>query len=239
MNFIKGVKMEHKKTFGFSGFALLTIAIVSLIGVGFAVAYTGSAVNKDNEMSGEVITVELLKGDDGFYSNFLAGKYSVNTLNNGTGSITLSGLAKDGNTLSDGSVYFKYEDVDDGKFSVADEDSGYGAVEAATITVKLTQTGDAKATDVNLAIIGAQASVVNQYGISFVYVCDGKVFNPANGIQNITLNNGSASLDLKAYVIYSKSVPTTSIGDIKGFALENENITFTANASTPAVTPDP
>lgn len=232
MIFIKGVKMEHKKKYGFSGFALLTIAIVSLVGVGFAVAYSGSAVNTNNEMSGEAVTVELLKGEDGFYSNFLAGKYSVNTLNNGTGSITLSGLAKDGTTLSDGSVYFKYE-VSEGvkKFSVADTDLGYGAVEVATITVKLTQTGDAKATDVDLAITGAQASVVNQYGISFVYVYNGQVFDPSTGIQNITLNNGSASLDLKAYVIYSKSVPTTSIGDIKGFALENADITFTANAS--------
>lgn len=232
MIFIKGVKMEHKKKYGFSGFALLTIAIVSLVGVGFAVAYEGSAVNKNNEMSGEAITVELLdSSDDGFYSNFLAGQYSVNTSNNGT-NVTLSGLAKDGSTLSDGSVYFKYEDVDGGKFSVADTDSGYGAVEVAALTVKLTQTDGAKATDVDLAIANAQASEVNQYGISFVYVYNNQVFNPADGIQNIALSNGTASLVLKAYVIYSKSVPIDNIGGITGFALANANITFTATASS-------
>lgn len=228
MIFIKGVKMEHKKKYGFSGFALLTIAIVSLVGVGFAIAYTGSAVNTDNEMSGEAVTVELSS-----YQNFLAGQYSVNTSNNGT-NVTLSGLAKDGTALSDGSVYFKYEG---GAFSVADADSGYGAVEAATITVTLTQTENATATDIDLAITGAQASVVNQYGISFVYVYNGQVFNPSTGIQNITLTSGTASLVLKAYVIYSKVVGIDDIDDIRGFALANANVTFTATAST--VTPDP
>lgn len=223
--------MEHKKKYGFSGFALLTIAIVSLVGVGFAVAYEGSAVNTNNEMSGEAVTVELSS-----YQNFLAGQYSVNTSNNGT-AVTLSGLAKDGTTLSDGSVYFEYEN---GAFSVvADADSGYGAVEAATITVTLNQTNGAKATDVDLAITNAQASVVNQYGISFVYVYNGQVFDPSTGIQNIDLSSGTASLVLKAYVIYSKSVPIANIGDIAGFALANANITFTATASTPVVTPDP
>lgn len=229
MIFIKGVKMEHKKKYGFSGFALLTIAIVSLVGVGFAVAYSGSAVNTDNEMSGEAVTVGLSS-----YSNFLAGQYSVNTSNNGT-NVTLSGLAKDGTPLSDGSVYFKYEN---GAFSVvADADPGYGAVEAATITVTLTQTVNATATDIDLTITGAQASVMNQYGISFVYVYDGQVFDPSTGIQNVTLTSGTASLVLKAYVIYSKVVPTTSISSITGFALANADVTFTATAST--VTPDP
>ena len=220
--------MEHKKKYGFSGFALLTIAIVSLVGVGFAVAYQGSAVNTDNEMSGEAVTVKLSS-----YQNFLAGQYSVNTSNNGT-DVTLSGLAKDGGApLTPGDVYFKYEVSEGvGKFSVADVDSGYVAVEAATITVTLNQTDGAKATDVDLAIADAQASVVNQYGISFVYVYNNQVFNPANGIQNIDLSSGVASLVLKAYVLYSKVVPIDNIGDIKGFALANADVTFTATASS-------
>lgn len=223
MIFIKGVKMEHKKKYGFSGFALLTIAIVSLVGVGFAVAYEGSAVNKNNEMSGEAVTVGLSS-----YSNFLAGEYSVNTSNNGT-NVTLSDLKKDGGETSPASIFFKYENS---AFSVADADSGYVAVEAATITVNLKQTDGAKATDIDLAITGAQASEVNQYGISFVYVYNNEVFNPADGIQNIALSNGTASLVLKAYVLYSQVVDTNEIGNIKGFALESRDITFTATASS-------
>lgn len=219
----KGVKMEHKKKYGFSGFALLTIAIISLVGVGFAVAYQGSAVNTDNEMSGEAITVELSS-----YSSFLAGQYSVNSSNNGT-NVTLSDLQKDGAATSLASIFFKYEG---GEFSVADSDQGYAAVEAGTITVSLKQTDGAVANDVDLTIVGAQDAVANQYGISFVYVYDGEVFDPADGIQNVTLTSGAASLVLKAYVIYSKSVPTTSIGEIKGFALEDADITFTATASS-------
>lgn len=222
----KGVKMEHKKKYGFSGFALLTIAIISLVGVGFAVAYQGSAENTDNEMSGGAVTVGLSS-----YSKFLAGEYSVKTSNDGT-NVTLSDLQKDGgDPLTPGNVYFKYEN---GKFSVADAESGkdYAAVEAATITVMITKTDGVDATSVNLAIAHAQASSEHQYGISFVYVYNNEVFNPANGIQNIDLTSGSASLVLKAYVIYSKSVPVANIGDITGFALANADVTFTATASS-------
>lgn len=221
----KGVTMEHKKKYGFSGFALLTIAIISLVGVGFAVAYQGSAVNTDNEMSGGAVTVGLSS-----YSKFLAGEYSVKTSNDGT-DVTLSDLQKDGEATSPASVFFKYEG---GKFSVADAESGkdYAAVEAATITVTITKTDGVDATSVNLAIANAQASSEHQYGISFVYVYNNEVFNPANGIQNIDLTSGSASLVLKAYVIYSKSVPTANIGDITGFALANADVTFTATASS-------
>lgn len=215
--------MDHKKTFGFSGFALLTIAIVSLIGVGFAVAYSGSAVNTDNEMSGEAVTVELSS-----YSDFLSGQYTINTSNNGT-TVSLSGLQKDGAATSLSSLFFKYEG---GEFSVADSDQGYAAVEAATITVTINQTDGANADAINLAITGAQASVTNQYGLSFVYVYDGEVFDPTDGIQNVALTSGSASLVLKAYVLYSKSVPIANIGDITGFALTNADVTFTATASS-------
>lgn len=215
--------MEKKKKYGRSSFALLAIAMISLVGVGFALAYTGSAENTDNEMSGEAITVELSS-----YTQFLTGEYTVNTVNNGT-AITLSSLQKDGAaaTLYTDN-YFKYQA---GAFVLDDADQGYAAAEAATITVTLRQTDGATADDVDLTITGAQASVVNQYGISFVYVYDGEIVDPDDGIQDIDMSSGTATIVLKAYVIYSKSVPVANIGDIAGFALANADITFTATAT--------
>ena len=217
--------MENKKKFkGFGSFALLAIAMLSLVGVGFAISYTGSAENTDNEMSGEAITVALSS-----YTNFLAGDYSVNSVNNGT-TVTLSNLQKDGSATTPYTTkYFKYNA---GAFTLDNTDQGYSATEAATITVTLNQTDGAKADTVNLAITGAQASVVNQYGISFVYVYDNQIFDPTDGISNIDLSSGSANLVIKAYVIYSNSVPVASIGSIAGFALANANVTFTATASS-------
>lgn len=214
----------QKKTHAKFGVTLLVASMLALVGVGFALAYSGSATNTNNETSGELITVGLSS-----YTQFLDGDYTVDTVNNGT-NITLSNLEKDGSAATPYTEkYFKFET---GAFSVVNADSGYSASKVGTITVTLTQTDDAKATDVDLAITGAPAASVNQYGLSLVYVYDGAVYDPADGIENIDMSTGSASLTIDAYVVYSNTVPTASIASVSGFSLSAPTITFTATAAT-------
>lgn len=212
----------QKKTHAKFGATLLVAAMLSLVGVGFALTYSGSAQNTDNETSGELITVGLSS-----YSGFLDGIYTVATANNGT-DITLSGLEKDGAAATMADVHFAY---DAGAFTVADAASGYTASEIGTVTVTLTQPTTATATDVELAISGAPAAVINQYGLSLVYVMDGEVIDPAD-VLDITMSGGSATVTVSAYVVYSDTVPVGSIAAISVFNIPETVITFTATAAT-------
>lgn len=216
----------QKKTHAKFGVTLLVASMLALVGVGFALAYTGSATNTDNDTSSELITVGLSS-----YSEFLTGDYTVDTVNNGT-AITLSGLEKDGSAATLYTAkYFKYQD---GAFTVVNADNGYSAALVGTITVTITQPTTATATDVDLTISGAPAASVRQYGMSLVYVMDDTVFDPSAGIQDIDMSSGSASYTINAYVVYSNSVPTASIASIGVFSLSSPTITFTASAATPS-----
>lgn len=214
----------QKKTHAKFGVTLLVASMLALVGVGFALAYTGSATNSNNDTSGELITVELSS-----YTEFLSGDYTVDTSNNGT-AITLSNLEKDGSAATPYTAkYFAY---DAGEFSVVNTDSGYSAALVGTITVTLRQPTTATATDVDLTITGAPASAVNQYGMSLVYVMDDAVFDTSDGIQDIDMSSGEQSFTINAYVVYSNSVPSASIASIGVYSLSAPTITFTASAAT-------
>lgn len=218
--------MEHKKRKGaYASFVFLALAMVSLIGVGFAALnYTGSATNTDNEATSEMITVTL---DD--YNGFISGAYTVNTVNNGT-DISVSSLKKDGTSMTSyTSKYFKYSE---GAFTLADSDNGYSAAEIGSVTVTVSQTEDATATNVDLAISGCPTAVTNQYGISLVYVCDNAVFTPASGVQDLDMTSGPVSVTIKAYAVYNNSIPLANAGNVSAFTISDSDITFTATAQT-------
>lgn len=74
---IKVVKMEHKKKKITMGFALLVCAMVALVGVGYALAYQGSANTNIDDATGELVTVAIAK------TGFTEGEiYTVDTSNN-------------------------------------------------------------------------------------------------------------------------------------------------------------
>lgn len=223
MIFIKGVKMEHKKKYGFSGFALLTIAIVSLVGVGFAVAYTGSATMNGNPADGQTVTVDLTTATSGF----IAGSYAVSTVNDGT-DITLSGLKKGDTPAVLDDMEFAWDGV---KFVIAGEgaEDDYDCAVAGTVTVTVRQVGATPlASSLPLTITNAQGAQEHQYGLSFLYVYNGQIFNPASGIT-VAMTDGVGTAEITAYVIYSKSVPHADIGSIAGFSLTGSTLTFTAS----------
>ncbi len=207
--------------------AIVAIGMV-FAGVGYAVIeYTGTATNTDNTSSSEFITTELTS-----YSGFLSGIYTVDTENNGT-NVTLSNLSKDGGAVS---LYtgksFAYSA---GAFSVIDysAEAAYAAYEVGSVTVTMRQPTDATATHVSLAVSGAEAAVINQYGLSLVYVSDDTVVNP-NGSRTITMNAGVGTFTLKAYVVYSKSVPLANIASIGAFNLDSADLEFEATATDQA-----
>ena len=156
----------------------------------------------------------------------------MDTLNNGT-TVTLSNIQKNGGSA--GSLYTdKYFQYSAGAFSlVTGESQGYSAVEAGSVTATITEKTVSAGSKVNLTISGTQSAVVNQYGISFVWVYNGQVFDPASGISNLDISSGTVSVTLKAYVVYSDSVPYASIGSIGVFNLASADISFSASP-TPA-----
>ncbi len=221
----KVVKMEHKKTKITMGFALLVCAVVALAGVSYALM--GQAVINNQKADSDLIVVDLDK-----YNGFIEGTYTVDTLNNGT-TVTLSNIQKNGGSA--GSLYTdKYFQYSAGAFTlVTGESQGYSAVEAGSVEVTITEKTVSTGSKVDLTITGTQSAVVNQYGISFVWVYDGQVFDPSTGISNLDIHTGSVSVTLKAYVVYSNSVPHENIGSIGVFNLASANISFSASP-TPA-----
>lgn len=233
---IKVVNMEHKKKKITMGFALLLCAMVALVGVGYALAYQGSAIIDNDDTNSETITVAL---GDGEYVNFLEGQYTLNTSNNGT-TVTLNGL-KNGNTvINDNELYtakkFHYDADEVSKFVLnttdwADE-THYSAYEVGSVTATIKQTAGATATNVVLGMTGGPASAVNQYGFSLVYVIGDDVYATVSNVP-VTLNNGEASVTITAYLVYSETVPTGSIESISAYTMTAGNIEITASASTP------
>lgn len=217
---------KKKKTLSMS-MTLLVVAMISLVGVGFALAYTGGAQTHIDDESGEAITVGIAK--TGFTDGAI---YTVNSMNNGT-TVALSDLKMNGADQAASGKYFAYSSG----FSLADADSGYGSAVAGTVTLTITQTEDAVANHYALAVSGTQAPVINQYGLSLVWTYkvgtgDETVFTPSESIPGVTLTDGAVTVVVNAYVVYSKSVPVANIGSISAFALADGDMTFTVTAST-------
>lgn len=234
---IKVVNMEHKKKKITMGFALLVCAMVALVGVGYALAYQGSATVTTDNGGAETIVVAI--ADDNGYQHRISGTYTVNTLNDGT-DIDLSNLLKNGGSAGSEytTKYFKYNPAvvtpspADACFTLVDSDQGYTAYEVASIPVTVKQTTGATATNVTLTMGGGADAVINQYGLSFVWVIGDTVLNSIDGhVENLDMSTGQADVVLKAFVIYSDSVPVALYGSISAFTLASGSITFTANAS--------
>ena len=213
--------MQNKKFKGVGSFALLALAMVSLVGVGFAVAYTGSASITDNSADGQTVTVDLTT-----YNGFIAGSYAVSSVNDGT-AITLSDLQKDDADAVLDDMEFAW---DGSKFVLAGEGvDDYDCSIVGEVTVTVRQVG-ASAAVIPLTIEGAQDAQENQYGLSFLYVYNGQIFDPADGLD-VEMTDGVGTATVTAYVVYSKSVPYDNIEDIAGFTLANSTITFTASVA--------
>ena len=248
---IKVVKMEHKKKKITMGFALLVCAMVALVGVGYALAYQGSATVPVKDTSAETLTVSVSNNTGIFASSDSPSSYAyaVNTENNGE-VFTLSGL-----TLTNGSdsltpstimngetpMYFHYSDghivLDSTAYS--EGETHYVAYEVGSAKVSIRQTPDATVVDnstqttVALSITNAPSTVEHQYGFSLVYVKDNALYSYGN--QNVILTGTehgekTASLTMKAYLIYSETVPVGSYDSITGISIApGSPITFTAS----------
>ena len=225
---IKVVKMEHKKKKITMGFALLLCAMVALVGVGYALAYQGSATINTNDTDSETITVALNN-----YSGFLAGTYTLDTSNNGT-VVSLSDLEKDEVDVS-GNLYttkkFHYSDG----FTLNTTDWGvsethYSAYAVGSVTATIRQTAGATATHVALSMTGGPESAVNQYGFSLVYVIGDTVYSTISD-EPVALSEGTATVTITAYLVYSETVPIGSIASISAYTMTAGNITITASAT--------
>lgn len=236
---IKVVKMEHKKKKITMGFALLLCAMVALVGVGYALAYQGSATTPTGDTGSDIITVDLTK------SGFTGTLFTVDTVNDTTNNagVTLSSLRYDGTNLVPASgeslpvmssLHFKYSG---GAFTLVDSydvgDPTYSCAKVGSVTATIYEETVSASSKVNLAISGAQAPDVNQYGLSFVYVYNNAVYDPYNAgadatISNLDIHTGSVSVTLDAYVVYSDIVPRANISDIDVFTLSESTLTFTA-----------
>ena len=213
--------------------ALLVVAMVSLAGVAYAIAYTGSATTHVDPHAGETVTVNASN------TGFEGGIFTLDSVNDGTDFNlsnpqrwdSVSDTTGDAVTLSD--KYFAYSG---GSFSIADSSSGYKSAVIGAITVTIEQTEGAQATAVTLTTEGASDGVANQYGMSLVYtykVNDGEetVANP-NITQDVVLTNGTGEVVLTAYLVYSEKVPVASQSAISAFTMNSASVLFTAEATS-------
>lgn len=245
---IKVVNMEHKKKKITMGFALLVCAMVALVGVGYALAYQGSANTNIDDATGELVTVGIAK------TGFIDGEiYTVDTSNNGT-NVTVSNLKKTGETATPYSAgHFTYSDSDGftwatGAPADAPASGVYYASQVGQITLTINQTEGATATVCSLSATSSVAMPSpNENGLSLVYT-----YKVGNGTETVftpgtssTVINGALDLSDKvtvlvtAYVVYHSYVASDDIATILPFTLPNVKLTFTVDASTPAVNPDP
>lgn len=225
------VKMEHKKKKITMGFALLVCAMVALVGVGYALAYQGSAIINTNDTDSETITVAL---DD--YSGFLEGTFTLNSVNDGK-DVELNTLKK-GTTDVSSQLYtekkFHYN-AGESKFVLnttawGEGETHYSAYVVGSVTATIRQTTGASATTVTMSVSGGPASAVNQYGFSLVYVVNDTAYATVSDLS-VVLSEGSASVTVTAYLVYSETVPTGSIASISAYTMTAGNITITASAT--------
>lgn len=226
-------KMEHKVSKISMSSALLVVAMISLVGVGFAITYSGSATTDTTPSSGETITVTASK------TGFEGGIYTLDSANDGT-NFALSNPQRwdsvsdtTGDAVSLASKYFAYSA---GAFSLTDVASGYKCAQIGQITVGLKQTDGAQANAVTLTTSGAETGTANQYGMSLVYTysvnggTETVVADP-NTAQAVAMTSGSGSVVLTAYLVYSESVPVASQASLSAFTVSSATVTFTAEAS--------
>lgn len=241
---IKVVNMEHKKKKITMGFALLVCAMVALVGVGYALAYQGSATNPVSPASGETITVSV-DDNTGIFASPAVGKsiYTLNTVNDGN-KFTLNTLNVGGSAVT-GEIYDNDHKIDDSytfKYTTTlvlnddaygDSEKHYSAYEVGSITIFVRQTEGATATAVTLSVTGVPSAQVHQYGMSLVYVKDDAVVTPGSINLNMATDN-EQEVTLKAYLVWSETVPVASYDSISAFSIASATVTATAVANTPA-----
>lgn len=218
--------------------ALLVVAMISLVGVGFALEYTGTATTTTPSESGEYITVNVVKTD------YNAGIYTVNTANR-AGTVTLSGLkyweskidATADNVSEVSDKHFTYSGGAFTLVSGAPVEHGYASALIGTLSVNLAKPADAQSNKVTLVTSGAQVGSANEFGLSLVYTRtvgggDETVIADPNGtLSNVDMAGTTLSVVIKAYVVYSTEVDVGAIGSISAFALTNTDVSFSATAS--------
>lgn len=213
--------------------ALLVVAMISLVGVGFALSYSGSAVTNIPNESSEYVTVDYTK------TGFDSAVYTVNTSNNGT-NVTLNTLTKwVGNVStaqSDASTKFNYVSGESPAFEITTGETIYHSAVAGSVSLSIAKSDGATADTFSLSITGAQAPLTHQYGLSLVWTYKigtgtEMILVPASGISTLDLSSGPVTVLIQAYVVYSGTVNHDNIGDISPFTLTGGDVTFTVNAS--------
>ena len=211
------------------GSTLLVVAMLSLVGVGFAITYTGSATVNTAPNSAEYVTVSAT-------STLAEGIYTVNTVNNGS-SFSLSDLKfwdVDDNVSTPTLVSSKHFEYEAGAFSLVNSApvaNGYESAVAGTVTISIDKPVDSSTNTVNLTVSGMNAPVINQYGLSMVYTYT------IDGVEEVCAPNttkaipmdavATKSVVLTAYVVYS----SVANGPVSAFSMAGANVSVTATAS--------
>lgn len=235
---IKVVKMEHKKKKITMGFALLLCAMVALVGVGYALAYQGSATTPVDPTSDEFIKVGITEKTGIFNGHTPAESqiYTVNTLNNGS-TITVDSLKVGNNTatLVTGK-YFVYSSA----FSIANAKDGYESSVAGSISLSVLLSSGATTSGqaFEMAITNLNAGVLHPNGVSLLYTykigTDGnETILDLNNLPTVTLEAGTpVDVTFTAYVVYKMSVSTNDF-DTGSFAIAgNSDVRFTFSVPT-------
>lgn len=229
--------MKHKATKISLGFTLLVCAMVSLVGVAFAVAYQGSASTPVDNTSSEFITVAFDGDKEGIFATTtpIGTKiYTVDTKNDGT-NVTLSNL-KVGDSVA--TLYTdKYFVYSGGNFTLSADEGAYKSSIAGKVPLEVTLSADATATTFSMSIFNLNAPITNENGMSLVYTYKigtgaETVFNPSSP-PAISLTAGTpVDVVFSAYVVYKTSVPVANMSGILPFSVDgNAEVSFTFSAS--------
>ena len=239
---IKVVKMEHKKTKITMGFALLVCAIVALVGVGYALAYQGSATTPVDDTSGELVTVGITEKTGIFAGPSATSIYTVNTANDGT-NVTVDALKKNGSATTPYTTgHFTFSDTPSDAFTwvtgtpVA---QGYASAVAGAVNLSVSQSADATAHYCRMTITGLNAEQIHQYGMSLIYTY--KIGTGAETVLDgstldLTLTAGTPlAVVITAYVVYNTYVEVANIGSIVPLTLaDGSSVNFTVEVQDSA-----
>lgn len=241
---IKVVKMEHKKRKITMGFALLVCAMVALVGVGYALAYQGSATTPIDDTQGELITVGFNSAPTGIFSESApaTSTFTVNTLNNGT-NVTVNTLKENGSAKSEyNEGHFTYSENAFTWVTGVPVANGYASAVAGAVSLSIKQSADAS-TDTDyfrMTVTGLNAEQKHEFGMSLIYtykIGDGdETVMSGTTVPGLVLTpNTAVNVVITAYVVYNTLVAVEHIGDITPLTLaDGSSVTFTVEAQDSA-----
>lgn len=236
--------MKHKTTKISMGVTLLVCAMVSLVGVAFAIAYQGSATTPIDDTQGELVTVGFNSAPTGIFSESSAPAttFTVNTLNDGT-NVTVNTLKKNGSAESEYDAgHFTYSDSAFTWVTGAPVANGYASAVAGAVSLSVKQSADASTTTdyFRMTVTGLNTEQKHEFGMSLIYTYkigdETETVMSGTTIPGLVLTpNSAVTVVITAYVVYNTHVAVEHIGDIIPLTLaDGSSVTFTVEAQDSA-----